>query len=128
MVYRQMENGLIFVWTMFYIGFVTVETVKRENRCMRHYFVTTIKHPSKECDSKNVLMSRCEGHCRKSKTEPEISFSPVLYTPFRYTCQCCRQSLSIMKAVRLQCKDDNFVYATYRYILRCGCHHCHNKW
>lgn len=47
-----MENGLIFVWTMFYIGFVTVETVKRENRCMRHYFVTTIKHPSKECDSK----------------------------------------------------------------------------
>jgi hypothetical protein len=47
-----MENGLIFVWTMFYIGCITVETVRRENRCMRHYFVATIKHPSKDCDTK----------------------------------------------------------------------------
>lgn len=61
-----MENGLIFVWTMFYIGFVTVETVKRENRCMRHYFVTTIKHPSKECDSKvskGLTLSICYDVC-----------------------------------------------------------------
>lgn len=47
-----MENGLIFVWTMFYIGCITVETVRRENRCMRHYFVATIKHPSKDCDTR----------------------------------------------------------------------------
>ncbi|ESP04829.1 hypothetical protein LOTGIDRAFT_78012, partial [Lottia gigantea] len=93
-------------------------------RCMRHYFVETIRHPSRDCEHKNVLLARCEGSCQKSKTIPRISFSPVLYRPFKYSCPCCRDALSIMKAVPLKCKNKRRVFATYRYIIQCACHYC----
>ncbi|KAJ8310145.1 hypothetical protein KUTeg_012010 [Tegillarca granosa] len=116
-----------------------IEAVKRENRCMRHYLVHTVRHPTKKCEKKvrinlfcndekgNVLMARCEGFCSKSRTDPLVSFSPVLYKPFKHRCTCCKDRLSVMKAVRLRCENDEFVYATYRYILRCSCQFCNSK-
>ncbi|KAK7484461.1 hypothetical protein BaRGS_00024346, partial [Batillaria attramentaria] len=91
-----------------------VTSLRKENRCMRHYFVETIRHPSKECENKNVLLARCEGYCGKSRTNPRVSFSPVLYHPFKHYCTCCTPTLSIMKAVALRCKDGKVVFATYR--------------
>ncbi|CAI9740425.1 norrin-like [Octopus vulgaris] len=91
---------------------------------MRHYFVEVVRHPYKDCEYKKMLLTRCKGHCTKSRTQPLITFSPILLEPFHYICSCCRDKLSIMKAVRLQCQNGEVVYATYRYIMRCGCEHC----
>lgn len=77
----------------------------------------------------HILLARCKGFCNKSKTEPRVTFSPVLYRPFNYHCKCCRDSLSIMKAVRLTCEGNKTVFATYRYILRCKCRNCNfRRW
>lgn len=121
-------DGLVMMWALHMLHLVEVDGVRRENRCMRHYFVHTIDHPNKNCERKNVLLARCEGYCRKSRTEPQVSFSPVLYRPFKYHCTCCRDRLSIMKAIKLKCEDDEHVYASYRYILRCGCEYCLDRW
>ncbi|KAL8583227.1 hypothetical protein ACOMHN_013782 [Nucella lapillus] len=103
-----------------------VTSLRKENRCMRHYFVETIRHPTKVCESKNVLLARCEGYCTKSRTVPRVSFSPVLYRPFRHHCTCCQAALSVMKAVPLTCQGGHLVFATYRYIVRCACRVCAN--
>eukprot|EP00106_Octopus_bimaculoides_P018854 XP_014786296.1 PREDICTED: norrin-like [Octopus bimaculoides] len=101
-----------------------ITVTRKQNRCMRHYFVEVVRHPYKDCEYKKMLLTRCKGHCTKSRTQPLITFSPILLEPFHYICSCCRDKLSIMKAVRLQCQDGEVVYATYRYIMRCGCEHC----
>ncbi|XP_052705247.1 norrin-like [Crassostrea angulata] len=110
-------------------GAQMVDSKRRENRCMKHYFVHTIEHPTKNCEKKHILLARCKGFCSKSKTEPRVTFSPVLYRPFNYHCKCCRDSLSIMKAVSLNCEGDKPVFATYRYILKCKCRNCNfRRW
>ena len=76
------------------------------------------------CLFQNVLLARCEGFCGKSRTNPRVSFSPVLFRPFKYYCTCCRDALSIMKAVALRCQGGEVVFATYRYIVRCSCEYC----
>ncbi|XP_041361785.1 norrin-like [Gigantopelta aegis] len=116
------------ICTMVCFGCICVMAVRRENRCMRHYFVETVRHPRKQCETRNILLARCEGFCYKSRTLPRVSFSPVLYRPFRYVCTCCRDVLSIMKAVALQCEGEETVFATYRYIIKCGCEHCGSKY
>ncbi|XP_060944278.1 norrin [Limanda limanda] len=94
-------------------------------RCMRHHFVETITHPIYKCNSKMVLLARCEGHCSSStRSDPLISFSSVLKQPFRSTCSCCRPHTSKLKAVRLRCSGGTRITATYRYILACGCEEC----
>ncbi|XP_041116149.1 norrin [Polyodon spathula] len=94
-------------------------------RCMRHHFVDTISHPLYKCNSKMVLLARCEGRCNQaSRSEPVISFSPILKQPFRSTCHCCRPHTSKLKAVRLRCTGGTRVTATYRYILSCNCEEC----
>ncbi|KAJ0005443.1 hypothetical protein NQD34_015337 [Periophthalmus magnuspinnatus] len=58
-------------------------------RCMRHHFVETITHPIYKCNSKMVLLARCEGHCsHTTRSDPLISFSSVLKQPFKSTCSC----------------------------------------
>ncbi|XP_022344437.1 norrin-like [Crassostrea virginica] len=110
-------------------GVRMADSKRREQRCMKHYFVHTIEHPSGNCEQKHILLARCKGFCNKSKTEPRVTFSPVLYRPFNYHCKCCRDSLSIMKAVRLTCEGNKTVFATYRYILRCKCRNCNfRRW
>ncbi|MBN3288678.1 NDP protein, partial [Polyodon spathula] len=94
-------------------------------RCMRHHFVDTISHPLYKCNSKMVLLARCEGRCNQtSRSEPVISFSSILKQPFRSTCHCCRPHTSKLKAVRLHCTGGTRVTATYRYILSCNCEEC----
>ncbi|KAK6485474.1 norrin-like [Huso huso] len=94
-------------------------------RCMRHHFVDTISHPLYKCNSKMVLLARCEGRCNQtSRSEPVISFSSILKQPFRSTCHCCRPHTSKLKAVRLRCTGGARVTATYRYILSCNCEEC----
>ncbi|KAG2457063.1 NDP protein, partial [Polypterus senegalus] len=94
-------------------------------RCMRHHFVDTISHPLYKCNSKMVLLARCEGRCgQTSRAEPLISFSPILKQPFKSTCHCCRPHTSKLKAVRLRCTGGTRVTATYRYILACVCEEC----
>ncbi|XP_062312220.1 LOW QUALITY PROTEIN: norrin [Osmerus eperlanus] len=92
------------------------------DRCMRHHFVETITHPIYKCNSKMVLLARCEGHCsHTSRSDPLISFSSVLKQPFKSTCYCCRPHTSKLKAVRLRCSGGTRITATYRYILACTC-------
>ncbi|XP_028991580.1 norrin isoform X3 [Betta splendens] len=94
-------------------------------RCMRHHFVETITHPIYKCNSKMVLLSRCEGHCsHTTRSDPLISFSSVLKQPFKSTCSCCRPHTSKLKAVRLRCAGGTRITATYRYILACSCEEC----
>ncbi|XP_043928312.1 norrin [Protopterus annectens] len=94
-------------------------------RCMRHHYVDTIGHPSYKCNSKMVLLSRCEGHCSQaSKSEPLVSFSAFLKQPFKSSCYCCRPKASKLKAVRLRCNGGMKLTATYRYILSCNCEEC----
>ncbi|XP_077473647.1 norrin [Stigmatopora argus] len=94
-------------------------------RCMRHHFVETISHPIYKCNSKMVLLARCEGHCGQStRSDPLVSFSSVLKQPFRNTCSCCRPHTSKLKAVRLRCAGGTRITATYRYILACHCVEC----
>ncbi|MBN3297023.1 NDP protein, partial [Amia calva] len=94
-------------------------------RCMRHHFVETIGHPFYKCNSKMVLLARCEGHCsHTSRSDPLISFSSILKQPFKSTCFCCRPHTSKLKAVRLRCSGGTRVTATYRYILACNCEEC----
>ncbi|XP_061184772.1 norrin-like [Saccostrea echinata] len=132
MVKSPRSPGALFVWTICVVllwGVQMVDSKRKENKCMRHYFVHTIEHPKKNCEKKHVLLVRCKGFCNKSKTEPRVTFSPVLYRPFNYHCKCCRDSLSIMKAIRLNCEGGQSVFATYRYIIRCKCRHCNfNRW
>ncbi|XP_016106736.1 norrin [Sinocyclocheilus grahami] len=95
------------------------------DRCMRHHFVETITHPIYKCNSKMVLLARCEGHCsHTSRSDPLISFSSVLKQPFKSTCFCCRPHTSKLKAVRLRCSGGTRITATYRYILACSCEEC----
>ncbi|XP_067084235.1 norrin [Osmerus mordax] len=95
------------------------------DRCMRHHFVETITHPIYKCNSKMVLLARCEGHCsHTSRSDPLISFSSVLKQPFKSTCYCCRPHTSKLKAVRLRCSGGTRITATYRYILACTCEEC----
>ncbi|KAJ8247025.1 hypothetical protein GJAV_G00257910 [Gymnothorax javanicus] len=95
------------------------------DRCMRHHFVETITHPIYKCNSKMVLLARCEGQCsHTSRSDPLISFSSVLKQPFRSTCFCCRPHTSKLKAVRLRCSGGTRITATYRYILACSCEEC----
>ncbi|KAJ8350397.1 hypothetical protein SKAU_G00255270 [Synaphobranchus kaupii] len=95
------------------------------DRCLRHHFVETITHPIYKCNSKMVLLARCEGHCgHASRSDPLVSFSSVLRQPFRNTCSCCRPHTSKLKAVRLRCSGGTRITATYRYILACGCEEC----
>ncbi|XP_036400612.1 norrin-like [Megalops cyprinoides] len=95
------------------------------DRCMRHHFVETITHPIYKCNSKMVLLARCEGHCsHTSRSDPLISFSSVLKQPFKSTCVCCRPHTSKLKAVRLRCSGGTRITATYRYILACSCEDC----
>ncbi|XP_006638950.1 norrin [Lepisosteus oculatus] len=95
------------------------------DRCMRHHFVETISHPYYKCNSKMVLLARCEGHCgHTSRSDPLVSFSSMLKQPFRSTCFCCRPHTSKLKAVRLRCSGGTRVTATYRYILACACEEC----
>lgn len=95
------------------------------DRCMRHHFVETITHPIYKCNSKMVLLARCEGHCsHTSRSDPLISFSSVLKQPFKSTCFCCRPHSSKLKAVRLRCSGGTRITATYRYILACSCEEC----
>ncbi|XP_020317561.1 norrin [Oncorhynchus kisutch] len=95
------------------------------DRCMRHHFVETITHPIYKCNSKMVLLARCEGHCsHTSRSDPLISFSSVLKQPFKSTCFCCRPHTSKLKAVRLRCAGGTRITATYRYILACNCEEC----
>ncbi|KAG7257101.1 hypothetical protein CRUP_031492 [Coryphaenoides rupestris] len=95
------------------------------DRCMRHHFVETITHPIYKCNSKMVLLARCEGHCsHTSRSDPLVSFSSVLKQPFRSTCSCCQPHTSKLKAVRLRCAAGNRITATYRYILACNCEEC----
>ncbi|KAK7882333.1 hypothetical protein WMY93_028507 [Mugilogobius chulae] len=94
-------------------------------RCMRHHFVETITHPIYKCNSKMVLLARCEGHCsHTTRSDPLISFSSVLKQPFKSTCSCCRPHTSKLKAVRLRCGGGTRITATYRYILACNCEEC----
>ncbi|KAF1383010.1 hypothetical protein PFLUV_G00149790 [Perca fluviatilis] len=94
-------------------------------RCMRHHFVETITHPIYKCNSKMVLLARCEGHCsHTTRSDPLISFSSVLKQPFKSTCSCCRPHTSKLKAVRLRCSGGTRITATYRYILACNCEEC----
>ncbi|XP_040058291.1 norrin [Gasterosteus aculeatus] len=94
-------------------------------RCMRHHYVETIAHPIYKCNSKMVLLARCEGHCsHTTRSDPLISFSSVLKQPFKSTCSCCRPHTSKLKAVRLRCAGGNRITATYRYILACNCEEC----
>lgn len=94
-------------------------------RCMRHHFVETITHPIYKCNSKMVLLARCEGHCsHTTRSDPLISFSSVLKQPFKSTCSCCRPHTSKLKAVRLRCAGGTRITATYRYILACNCEEC----
>ncbi|KAM6985785.1 norrin [Aplochiton taeniatus] len=94
-------------------------------RCMRHHFVETITHPIYKCNSKMVLLARCEGHCsHTSRSDPLVSFSSVLKQPFKSTCFCCRPHTSKLKAVRLRCAGGTRITATYRYILACNCEEC----
>ncbi|XP_076603284.1 norrin [Chaetodon auriga] len=94
-------------------------------RCMRHHFVETITHPIYKCNSKMVLLARCEGHCsHTTRSDPLISFSSVLKQPFKSTCFCCRPHTSKLKAVRLRCTGGTRITATYRYILACNCEEC----
>ncbi|KAM8856427.1 norrin isoform 4-T5 [Spinachia spinachia] len=94
-------------------------------RCMRHHYVETITHPIYKCNSKMVLLARCEGHCsHTTRSDPLISFSSVLKQPFKSTCSCCRPHTSKLKAVRLRCAGGNRITATYRYILACNCEEC----
>ncbi|KAL5005338.1 hypothetical protein ScPMuIL_018794 [Solemya velum] len=118
------RNELAALWIFYGIAFLFTHALKRDNRCMKHYYVETIQHPRKECEQKNVLLARCEGYCKKSRTDPFVSFSPILHRPFKYHCTCCRDMLSIMKAVKLRCKGGRVIYATYRYIVKCGCSVC----
>uniref|UniRef100_A0A8C9RH12 Norrin cystine knot growth factor NDP n=1 Tax=Scleropages formosus TaxID=113540 RepID=A0A8C9RH12_SCLFO len=95
------------------------------DRCMRHHFVETITHPIYKCNSKMVLLARCEGHCsHTSRSDPLVSFSSVLKQPFKNTCVCCRPHTSKLKAVRLRCSGGTRITATYRYILACSCEEC----
>ncbi|CAL8388945.1 unnamed protein product [Gadus morhua 'NCC'] len=95
------------------------------DRCMRHHFVETITHPIYKCNSKMVLLARCEGHCsHTSRSDPLVSFSSVLKQPFKSTCTCCRPHTSKLKAVRLRCAGGSRITATYRYILACICEEC----
>ncbi|KAJ8282521.1 hypothetical protein COCON_G00050400 [Conger conger] len=95
------------------------------DRCMRHHFVETITHPIYKCNSKMVLLARCEGQCsHTSRSDPLISFSSVLKQPFKSTCFCCRPHTSKLKAVRLRCSGGTRITATYRYILACSCEEC----
>ncbi|XP_073329123.1 norrin [Pagrus major] len=94
-------------------------------QCMRHHFVETITHPIYKCNSKMVLLARCEGHCsHTTRSDPLISFSSVLKQPFKSTCSCCRPHTSKLKAVRLRCAGGTRITATYRYILACNCEEC----
>ncbi|XP_014672473.1 PREDICTED: norrin-like [Priapulus caudatus] len=93
--------------------------------CQKHYFVETISHPTLNCTNKHILMTRCEGHCKKTSASPLITFKPILLDPFAYTCSSCKDRLSVMKAVRMVCVGDVAeVFASYRYIVRCGCEPC----
>ncbi|XP_036396320.1 norrin [Megalops cyprinoides] len=95
------------------------------DRCLRHHFVETITHPIYKCNSKMVLLARCEGHCgHTSRSDPLVSFSSVLKQPFKSTCFCCRPHTSKLKAVRLRCSGGTRITATYRYILACSCEEC----
>ncbi|XP_023656605.1 norrin [Paramormyrops kingsleyae] len=95
------------------------------DRCMRHHFVETITHPIYKCNSKMVLLARCEGHCsHTSRSDPLVSFSSVLKQPFKNSCSCCRPNTSKLKAVRLRCTGGSRITATYRYILACRCEDC----
>uniref|UniRef100_A0A1A7Z0H1 Norrin n=1 Tax=Iconisemion striatum TaxID=60296 RepID=A0A1A7Z0H1_9TELE len=95
------------------------------DRCMRHHFVETITHPIYKCNSKMVLLARCEGHCsHTTRSDPLISFSSVLKQPFKSFCSCCRPHTSKLKAVRLRCSGGMRITATYRYILACNCEEC----
>ncbi|XP_056144937.1 norrin [Lampris incognitus] len=95
------------------------------DRCMRHHFVETITHPIYKCNSKMVLLARCEGRCSHvSRSDPLISFSSVLKQPFKSSCSCCRPHTSKLKAVRLRCAGGTRITATYRYILACTCEEC----
>ncbi|XP_023191996.1 norrin [Xiphophorus maculatus] len=95
------------------------------DRCMRHHFVETITHPIYKCNSKMVLLARCEGHCsHTTRSDPLISFSSVLKQPFKSFCSCCRPHTSKLKAVRLRCAGGTRITATYRYILACNCEEC----
>uniref|UniRef100_A0A3P9KE11 Norrin cystine knot growth factor NDP n=1 Tax=Oryzias latipes TaxID=8090 RepID=A0A3P9KE11_ORYLA len=94
-------------------------------RCVRHHFVETIKHPIYKCNSKMVLLARCEGTCsHTSRSDPIISFNSVLKQPFKNSCSCCRPHTSKLKAVRLRCSEGTRITATYRYILACNCEEC----
>lgn len=96
------------------------DTTYNNKQSIKIFFLFLFQH---------ILLARCKGFCNKSKTEPRVTFSPVLYRPFNYHCKCCRDSLSIMKAVRLTCEGNKTVFATYRYILRCKCRNCNfRRW
>ncbi|CAM4408610.1 norrin [Lepidochelys kempii] len=96
-------------------------------RCMRHHYVDSISHPLYKCNSKMVLLARCEGRCSQtSRSEPMVSFSTVLKQPFHSTCHCCRPQTSKLKAMRLRCSGGMRLTATYRYILSCHCEECNS--
>ena len=40
------------IFTLLCLHPALVSSLKKENRCMRHYFVETIRHPNKVCESK----------------------------------------------------------------------------
>ncbi|KAJ8253044.1 hypothetical protein GJAV_G00208510 [Gymnothorax javanicus] len=95
------------------------------DRCLRHHYVETITHPIYKCNSKMVLLARCEGRCsHTSRSDPLVSFSSLLRQPFKSTCFCCRPHTSKLKAVRLRCSGGTRITATYRYILACNCEGC----
>nr|XP_006821734.1 PREDICTED: uncharacterized protein LOC102800601 [Saccoglossus kowalevskii] len=104
---------------------VFTQDVAMETKCMRYYYTQSITHPKKKCNDKIVLMSRCSGSCEDtSSTDPVVTFRDVLRHPFKYKCQSCQDQQSNIKAVRLRCRKNQFAYATYRYILSCGCAVC----
>lgn len=117
---RLLYHRPIFIFTAPYIIWYTSTKKHFGHKVLIYYFLFLFQH---------ILLARCKGFCSKSKTEPRVTFSPVLYRPFNYHCKCCRDSLSIMKAVSLNCEGDKPVFATYRYILKCKCRNCNfRRW
>ncbi|XP_072034076.1 norrin-like [Amphiura filiformis] len=124
-----MYCGLIFVLIANCMLMTSADNLSEEamsmSKCSRYYYTETVSHPKKSCSPKVVLMSRCAGRCDgASSADPVVSFRTVVRHPFKYRCESCQDQLSIMKAVRLRCANEQRQYATYRYILSCGCEPC----